>query len=59
MRVRCAVKFGYKKAPDYTEAGLLVGFGLLPFASCKVRIGCIVILFPGIPFLIRVFGDEH
>lgn len=45
MRVRCAVKFGYKKAPDYTEAGLLVGFGLLPFASCKVRIGCIVILF--------------
>lgn len=59
MCVRCVVKFGYKKVLDYIEVGLLVGFGLFLFVFCKVCIGCIVIFFSGIFFLIWVFGDEY
>lgn len=47
------------KAPDYAGAGLFVGFSLSALTARKVVINCMIVFFPGIPFLIRVFGDEH
>ncbi len=55
----CAFYCGYKKAPDCAEAGLLVGFSLSALPARKVVISCVIVLFAGVPFLIRVFGDEH
>lgn len=50
---------GIKKAPDYAEAGLLVGFILSALTARKVVISCVIVLFAGVPFLLRVFSDEH
>lgn len=62
----CAFYCGYKKAPDCAEAGLFGFAGLfllhhrLPtLPARKVVISCVIVLFAGVPFLIRVFGDEH
>lgn len=55
----CAFYCGYKKAPDGAEAGLLVGFSLSALPARKVVISCVIVLFAGVPFLLRVFSDEH
>lgn len=63
MRVRCAVKFGYKKAPAYAEAGLFGFTGLLllhhRLPAAIVFVHDRVVLFAREAVLIGVFGVNH
>lgn len=47
------------KKPGDAEAVLLVGFSLSALTPRKVVISCVIVLFAGVPFLLRVFSDEH
>ena len=47
------------KKPGDAEAVLLVGFSLSALTARKVVISCVIVLFAGVPFLLRVFSDEH
>lgn len=41
------------------HGSLLLHHRLSALTARKVVISCMIVFFPGIPFLIRVFGDEH